>query len=445
MGSPTSGGRTRPDAVDPVEDMRRQLARLGIEVEPEPAPQAGSATELVRSTREQRVEADVRGIRSGAGDPQRAHPIGFADDSRSNHPNRPGVEAEPFAWRSAEDRGERGSGDRPRGARRGRRSTRREEDSLSPGVGGDDGRHADPVAAGSEPGEPERRAGARRLAPGDRPGATLEQAKDACLRLLAVRARSRAELEKRLGEKGFRLEIIAAALGRLTEVGLIDDAAFAEQWVHARHTYSGKGKKALQRELRDKGVAPDEVEQALAIVTDDAERARAADLVRRKLRTLPSDLDRDKALRRLVGMLARRGYDQSTAFAVVNAELADAGYQRTSTPPRPSGLAVAEDRSGVDVPDGPPAAADLPYSDGADENSDGAEESATPGRRARSRPTPGDEQAAVDLVRRKLRSIPVDLDRTKVTRRLVDLLARRGYSPTVAYAVVKAELAEAGR
>ncbi|MFI6221720.1 hypothetical protein ACIBEH_14285 [Nocardia salmonicida] len=57
------------------------------------------------------------------------------------------------------------------------------------------------------------------------------------------------------------------------------------------------------------------------------------------------------------------------------------------------------------------------------------------------RPTPGDEQAAVDLVRRKLRAMPADLDRAKATRRLVDMLARRGYSAATAFAVVKAELA----
>ncbi|WP_394358756.1 hypothetical protein [Nocardia canadensis] len=66
-------------------------------------------------------------------------------------------------------------------------------------------------------------------------------------------------------------------------------------------------------------------------------------------------------------------------------------------------------------------------------------------RRAPRRPVPGDEQAAADLVRRKLRGMPTDLDRAKATRRLVDMLARRGYSPAIAYAVVKAELAEADR
>ncbi|WP_410871877.1 hypothetical protein [Nocardia sp. A7] len=66
-------------------------------------------------------------------------------------------------------------------------------------------------------------------------------------------------------------------------------------------------------------------------------------------------------------------------------------------------------------------------------------------RRSTGRPTPGDEQAAIDLVRRKLRSMPADLDRTKATRRLVDMLARRGYSPATAFAIVKAELSQAQR
>lgn len=288
------------------------------------------------------------------------------------------------------------------------------------------------MAAGSQPGEPDRRAGTRRLAPGDRPKATVDQAKDACLNLLAVRARSRAELEKRLGEKGFRLEVTAAALDRLTEVGLIDDSSFAEQWVHERHTYSGRGKRALQRELRDKGVAPADAENALAIVTDDAERARATDLVRRKLQTLPRDLDRDKAVRRLVGMLARRGYDQSTAFAVVTSALDEAGFDRTPAAPRSAGRS----RAAVEA---------MTPADTVDETTGDTPEPETATLRSPRRPVPGDDQAAVDLVRRKLRSMSADLDRTKATRRLVDMLARRGYSPSTAYAVVKAELAEADR
>ncbi|WP_225726554.1 MULTISPECIES: recombination regulator RecX [unclassified Nocardia] len=153
-------------------------------------------------------------------------------------------------------------------------------------------------------------------------GGTVEQAKEACLRLLAVRARSRAELAQRLSAKGFQPEVIEAALDRMTEVGLVDDAAFAEQWVHSRHTFSGKGKQALARELRIKGVTPADAAAALAAITTDDESARATELVRRKLRTLPRDLDRDKTIRRLVGMLARRGFNQSLAYTIVKAELA---------------------------------------------------------------------------------------------------------------------------
>nr|WP_269781531.1 recombination regulator RecX [Nocardia bovistercoris] len=184
---------------------------------------------------------------------------------------------------------------------------------VVPADGDTTGRGVDPVAAGSG-------RGAERTPR----GGTVEQAKEAGLRLLAVRARSRAELGGRLIAKGFTAEVADRALGHLAEVGLIDDAAFAEQWVHSRHTYSGKGRQALARELRDKGVAQSDAAPALAAITAEDETARATDLVRRKLRTMPRDLDRDKAMRRLVGMLARRGYGQSVAFTVVKAELAQA-------------------------------------------------------------------------------------------------------------------------
>ncbi|WP_232331961.1 recombination regulator RecX [Nocardia puris] len=191
------------------------------------------------------------------------------------------------------------------------------------------------MAAGSEGDAWETEAGASRSTSERAPvGGTVEQAKEACLRLLAVRARSRAELLNRLAAKGFTVEVAESAVARLAEVGLVDDAAFAEQWVHARHTFSGKGRQALAQELRRKGVAQEDAAPALAAISTDDEQARATDLVRRKLRTLPRDLDRDKAIRRLVGMLARRGYSQSTAYTVVKAELAAADHE----PADPHGL-----------------------------------------------------------------------------------------------------------
>src|SRR5690349_16392463 len=81
-----------------------------------------------------------------------------------------------------------------------------------------------------------------------------EQARDVCLRLLTVRARTRAELEAQLTKRGYPDDVSARVLDRLIEVGLLDDAAFAQEWVRSRRENSGKGKRALAAELRTKGV-----------------------------------------------------------------------------------------------------------------------------------------------------------------------------------------------
>ncbi|RVW03549.1 recombination regulator RecX [Rhodococcus spongiicola] len=160
---------------------------------------------------------------------------------------------------------------------------------------------------------------------------TLEaRAKDVCLRLLTDRARSRAELEQALARKGYPEAVVGRVLDRLTGAGLVDDAAFAEQWVHSRHTYSGRGRRALATELRRKGIDQQISAEALSHISADDERERAAELVRKKLaRTTSDDLaDRnelERLMRRLVGMLARRGYPSSMSFAVVKEELGDLG------------------------------------------------------------------------------------------------------------------------
>ncbi|ABG98538.1 MULTISPECIES: recombination regulator RecX [Rhodococcus] len=157
-------------------------------------------------------------------------------------------------------------------------------------------------------------------------GGTETQAKDLCLRLLTDRARSRAELSERLAKKGYSAEIAERVLDRLTEVGLVNDADFAQQWVHSRHTYSGKGKRALALELRRKGIGQEEATEALAQIDSEDERARATELVAKKLRTVSTD-DRDRAVRRLVSMLARRGFPQGMAFEVVKEQLDRAGAE----------------------------------------------------------------------------------------------------------------------
>ncbi len=138
-----------------------------------------------------------------------------------------------------------------------------------------------------------------------------------CLRLLTARARTRAELAGQLARRGYPDDVAGRVLDRLASAGLIDDAAFAEQWVRSRHRYAGRGRRALAAELRRKGVDDEVAAEALGEVDAAAERVRAEELVRKRLRREDLDGDRTKVARRLVAMLARRGYHQTMAYDVV--------------------------------------------------------------------------------------------------------------------------------
>jgi regulatory protein len=148
-----------------------------------------------------------------------------------------------------------------------------------------------------------------------------EQARALCLRLLTARARTRAELAGQLAKRGYPDDVSATVLDRLTDVGLINDADFAEHWVRSRRTRAGKGNRALAAELRTRGVDADVITAALNGADAGSERDRAAELVRARLRRENLDGNQAKVARRLVGMLARRGYPQAMAFDVVSAEM----------------------------------------------------------------------------------------------------------------------------
>ncbi len=111
-----------------------------------------------------------------------------------------------------------------------------------------------------------------------------EQARALCLRLLTARARTRAELAGQLTKRGYPDDVSTQVLDRLAAVGLVDDAGFAEQWVRSRRMNAGKGNRALAAELRTKGVDNDVITAALAGIDAGAERERAEQLVRDKLR-----------------------------------------------------------------------------------------------------------------------------------------------------------------
>jgi regulatory protein len=148
-----------------------------------------------------------------------------------------------------------------------------------------------------------------------------EQARSLCLRLLTARSRTRAELSGQLAKRGYPAGVSERVLDRLAAVGLIDDAEFAEQWVQSRRARAGKSKRALAAELHTKGVDDDVITEVLSGIDAGAERDRAELLVRAKLRR-DTLTDEARVTRRLVAMLARRGYSQNLACEVVLAELA---------------------------------------------------------------------------------------------------------------------------
>jgi regulatory protein len=140
---------------------------------------------------------------------------------------------------------------------------------------------------------------------------------------LTGQARSRKELSDKLASRNVPDEIAIALLDRFEEVGLVDDEAFARSWIASRQPGKGLARRALAQELRRKGIDDEVARDALDEVDPADEEAAARALVRKKLRTL-SRVDDTTATRRLVGMLARKGYSSGLAFAVVRDELAAA-------------------------------------------------------------------------------------------------------------------------
>lgn len=137
---------------------------------------------------------------------------------------------------------------------------------------------------------------------------------------LTGRARSRADLAAKLAQRNVPEEVAAPLLARFEEVGLIDDEAFARDWISQRQSGRGLARRALAQELRRKGVEEETARAALDEIEADDEVEAARMLVRRKLRSLRG-VEEDKAVRRLVGMLARKGHTSAVAYRVVREEL----------------------------------------------------------------------------------------------------------------------------
>lgn len=147
---------------------------------------------------------------------------------------------------------------------------------------------------------------------------------------LAYSAKTRGQLRKKLQTEGFDAELIEPLLDKFEAAKLIDDAEYAQTFVAQKSRTKKLSRAALRRELAERGVRGEEAENALAQRTDEQEREDAAELVRKKLRpgmNLSDRAEKDKVTRRLLGMLARRGYSSSVSMSVIREELAAYGAE----------------------------------------------------------------------------------------------------------------------
>jgi len=154
-------------------------------------------------------------------------------------------------------------------------------------------------------------------------------ARSIALRQLTAAPRSRAQLAEAMAKRDVPQDVAERVLDRFTEVGLVDDAAYAEILVRSRHAERKLSRRALAQELRRKGVDESVAREALEQVDDDDEEQAARALARKKL-AATRGLDRETRLRRAYGALGRRGYGGSLVSRVVREELAAEGADDTA-------------------------------------------------------------------------------------------------------------------
>jgi regulatory protein len=157
-----------------------------------------------------------------------------------------------------------------------------------------------------------------RRAAEDDPEVVLE----AAARFLEVRARSVAEVRRRLISAGYRMELVEGAISRLAELGILDDEAFARAWVESRDRARPRGERAIREELRQKGVDRSIVDATLEERRDESdgahEVAAAERLLARNQRSLQRIADPRQRRQRAYALLARNGFDPETCREVAS-------------------------------------------------------------------------------------------------------------------------------
>jgi regulatory protein len=152
--------------------------------------------------------------------------------------------------------------------------------------------------------------------PGTEAGDPEAQAREICLGLLAIAPKTRAQLAQALRRRGVPAEAAEAVLARFTDVGLIDDAAFARAWVESRHYSRGLSRRSLSAELRRQGVPTEDIREAIGTLDPEQEATTARRLVEQKMGGTRGQPPEVRA-RRAAGSLARKGYPPGLVFRLI--------------------------------------------------------------------------------------------------------------------------------
>lgn len=154
----------------------------------------------------------------------------------------------------------------------------------------------------------------------------IERGKEKILDFLTYAPRTRHELSEKLSKKGFRDIAIEKALDRMEEVGVVDDAKFAQDWAYSRFHYGNRAPYIIARELGQKGLSEDHIQEALAqFDSEDIIREKAisiAETKKQSIRKSKSVLD-EKDVQKIAAQLARKGFPPQICFEVAR-EVADA-------------------------------------------------------------------------------------------------------------------------
>jgi regulatory protein len=224
-----------------------------------------------------------------------------------------GPEEDVWSGRSARRAGSRRSSRRRAGDPESPESPEAAESAAAP-------RPAAPETGAPETGAPETEVSETGAPDAGIPRDPEAAARQVCLRLLTLAPRTRAQLADALRRRHMPDEAAEAVLDRFTEIGLIDDPAFARAWVESRHHGRGLSRRALSSELHRRGVADEDVHEAIELVDDDQEAAMARQVIAGKVRTTRGQPSATR-IRKLMGVLARKGYGAALAYRVAREAL----------------------------------------------------------------------------------------------------------------------------